>query len=164
LRRPTSRVADIDRVDALKGQQKPYSDFKDWVKEIFRLYDPVGAGLDPNCEEYQNLIALKELRNSVSHYNPTFIEHAEWPARLEHALHRSKLQVMNAGWVTNFCQVEIADWAHATIRAAVELFSRITRAENPFTTTDAGGMLNWEYVRSKPASQPTSSFDSAQKA
>ncbi|MEO8158006.1 MAG: hypothetical protein ABI648_09435 [Betaproteobacteria bacterium] len=150
-----TKDADLERIDALKMQQKPYNDFKDWVKEIFRLYDPKNAGLDPNCEKYQNLIALRELRNSVIHYNPTFIEHAVWPARLEQALHRSKVQVMNAGWVTNFLRVEVADWAHATIRAAVELFSRITGAENPFTTTDADGMLNWEYVRSNPASQPT---------
>lgn len=150
-----TKAADLERIDALKMQQKPYSDFKDWIKEIFRLYDPKGAGLDPNCEEYKNLIALKALRNSVIHYNPTFIEYAVWPARLEQALLHSKVEVMNAGWVTNFLRAEVADWAHATIRAAVVLFSQITGAENPFTSTDAGGMLNWEYVRSNPASQPT---------
>jgi len=146
-----SKAVDLERIDALKMQEKPFGDFKDWVKEIYRLYDPKGIGLDPNCEQYQNLIALKELRNSVIHYNAAFIEHAVWPARLEQALHRSKIQVMNAGWVTNFLRVEVADWAHATVRAAVELFSQITGAENPFTITDAEGMLNCEYVRSNPA-------------
>lgn len=145
----------LERINTLKGQQRPYAEFKEWVKEVFRLYDPKGVGLDPTCDEYQNLLALKELRNSIVHYNPEFIEYATWPARLEQALHRSKLEVINAGWVTNFRKVEIADWAHDTIRAVVELFCRISGAENPFTTTAADGMLNWEYVRSNTVLQPT---------
>lgn len=146
---------DLKQIDALKAQEKPFGDFKDWVKEIYRLYDPKGVGLNPNCDQYQNLIALKDLRNAVIHYNATFIEQIVWPARLEQALNRSKIQVVNAGWVTNFLRVEVADWAHTSVKAAVELFSQITGAENPFATTDADGMMNWEYVRSNPASQST---------
>lgn len=137
----------LEHISDLKTQQRPYNDFKKWVKEIYRLYDSQGVGLDPNCDEYQNLLALKELRNSVVHYNPTFIQYASWPARLEQALHCTKLEVMNAGWATNFQQIEVTDWAHATVKGAIELFCIISGAENPFTTTDAEGMLNWEYVR-----------------
>lgn len=139
------KVSLLKQISTLKSQQPPC--FKEWVKEIYRLYDPKGVGFDPNCDEYQNLIALKELRNSVVHYNPTFIQYASWPARLEQALHRTKLEVLNAGWATNFRQVEVADWAHAIVKGAVELFCNISGAENPFTTTDADGTLNWEYAR-----------------
>lgn len=144
----------IERIAVLKSQQRPYENFKAWVKEIYRLYDPKGVGVDPNCDEYQNLLALKELRNSLVHYNPTFIEYASWPARLEQALRLTKLEVMNAGWVTNFLRVEVADWAHATVKGAVELFCSISGTENPFTTSSADGMLNWEYVRTDSALQP----------
>ena len=140
-------TSNIERINALKTQQHPYGDFKAWVKEVYRLYDSKGVGFDPNGDEYQNLIALKELRNSIVHYNPTFIQYAFWPARLEQALHRTKLEVLNAGWATNFRQVEVADWAHATVKGAVELFCNISGGENPFTTTDADGILNWEHVR-----------------
>jgi hypothetical protein len=145
----------IEHINALKAQQRSYQGFKEWVKAVFRLYDPKGIGVDTACEEYQNLLALKELRNSIVHYNPEFIEYSVWPARLEQALHHSKLEVMNAGWVTNFRQLAVADWAHDTVRAAVELFCGMTGAENPFTTTSADGTFNWEYVRPNPTLQPT---------
>jgi hypothetical protein len=157
------KLSRIESINTLKAQQRPYREFKEWVKEVYRLYDTKGVGLDPECDEYHNLLALKELRNSIIHYNPEFIEYAMWPARLEQALHRSKLDVMNAGWVTNFRRVEVADWAHDTIRAAVELFCRMSGAENPFTTTSANGMLNWEYVRSNLASQPTPKAGAAER-
>jgi len=131
-------------IDALKAQRAAYRDFKDWIKEIYRLFDPKGVGIDTNSPEFQNLLALKELRNSAIHYNPAFIEHIYWPARLEHALQRTKLEVLNAGWVTNFARTEIVDWARETVKGAIESFCRLSGAENPFTTTAHNGALRWE--------------------
>jgi hypothetical protein len=133
-------VAFVATIDALKTQ---HQDFKDWIKEIYRLFDRKGVGIDPNSPEFQNLLALKELRNSAIHYNPAFIEHIFFPARLEHALQRTKLEVLNAGWVTNFARAEVVDWARETVKGAIESFCRLSGAENPFTTT-AHGALRWE--------------------
>lgn len=141
--RTAGRESIIADIKSLKAQQ----DFKVWVKGIYRLYDPAGSGFDPNSEEYQNLIALKELRNSLVHYNASFIEYTQWPNRVQQALQLSNITVMNAHWVSNFLRVEVADWAYDTIRAAVELFCCISSAENPFTTQASGGTLNWNYVR-----------------
>jgi|GEM_PF-1836978 len=137
-------VAVLATIDALKAQRAAYQDFKDWIKEIYRLFDPKGVGIDTNSPEFQNLLALKELRNSAIHYNPAFIEHIFWPARLEHALQRTKLEVLNAGWVTNFTRTEIVDWARETVKAAIESFCTLSGAENPFTTTAHNGALRWE--------------------
>jgi hypothetical protein len=132
-------------LDTLKAQRQPYQEFKEWVKEIYRQYDRAKVGIDPNSAEYQNLLALKELRNSVVHYNPSFIEYISWPARLEQALHRTKVEVLNAGWVANFSRVEVADWAHDSTKAAVQLFCRLSGAEDPFTATLAqNGVPPWE--------------------
>jgi len=144
------KATHIERINALKAQQKPYRSFKEWVKGVYRLFDSKDVGLDTTCDEYQNLLALKELRNSIVHYNPAFIEYALWPANLERALQCSKIEVRNADWVSSFMRVEIADWAHETIRAAIELFCGISGVENPFTTTQADGMLNWESTKTGP--------------
>lgn len=143
----SSDAQDTSNIEHISKLKSPDNDFKAWVKAVYRLYDPKGVGFDTNGDEYQNLVALKELRNSIVHYNPTFIQHALWPVKLEQALHRTKLEVLNAGWATNFQQVEVADWVHATVKGAVELFCNISGGENPFTTTEADGILNWEYVR-----------------
>jgi hypothetical protein len=144
--RSDSQAAEwLNSIGAMKRQSDQFREFKDWVKGVFELFDRQGVGVNPDSTEFQNLLALKELRNSVVHYNPSFIEHAVWPIRLEQALHRSKLEVLNAGWVTNFSQVSIADWAHETVKAIVELFCELSSLENPFTTTDADGLLNWEH-------------------
>jgi hypothetical protein len=136
---------ELAKLDALKNQTVPFQDFKSWVREIYRLYDRAGLGLDVNSDEYQNLLALKELRNSVVHYNPMFIELASWPARLEQALHRTKIEVVNAGWVANFSNLTVADWAHDTIRGAVQKFCEVSGAQNPFMVIlERDGMPPWE--------------------
>lgn len=131
-------------IDELKAQRGSYRDFKNWIKEIFRIFDRMGVGIDPNSAAFQNLLALKELRNSAIHYNPVFIEHIHWPDRLQRALQRTKLDVLNAGWVMNFSRPEVADWARETVKAAIELFCRVSGWENPFTTTACDGHLRWE--------------------
>ena len=145
---------DIERINKLIDNS--HVNFKDWVKDLFCLYDSMNVGINTTCDEYHNLIALKELRNSIVHYTPSFIDAAIWPARLEQALHKNKLEVMNSGWVTYFSRVEVANWAHDSVRGAIELFCSISGAENPFTTTEADGILNWEWVGPILASQPTS--------
>ncbi len=137
-------VALLATIDALKAQRAPYQDFKEWIKEIYRLFDRKEADIDTNSPEFQNLLALKELRNSAIHYNPTFIEYIFWPARLEHALQRTKLEVLNAGWVTNFATPEVVDWARETVKGAIESFCSLSGAENPFTTTAGDGVFKWE--------------------
>ena len=137
-------AAVLATIDDLKAQRTPYQDFKDWTKEIYRLFDPKSVGIDTDSPEFQNLLALKELRNSAIHYNPAFIEHVFWPARLQNALQRSKLEVLNASWVTNFSRIEVVDWARETVKGAIESFCRLSGAENPFTTTAHDGKLRWE--------------------
>lgn len=135
----------IEEFDDLKAQKPPFKEFKEWVKEVYKRFDRVGVGIDSNSDEYQNLLALKELRNSVIHYNPSFIENIYWPSRLEQALHCTKVQVLNAGWVTNFSRVEVADWAHDTVKRAVQLFCSKSGTEDPFTISlESDGMPPWE--------------------
>lgn len=135
----------LEKLDSLKNQSAPYNCFKTWIKEIYRIYDQRDEGIDTNSPEYQNILALKELRNSVVHYNPMFIEVASWPARLEQVLHRTKIDVLNAGWVTNFSNLTVANWAHDSTKAAVQLFSRISDAQDPFTVVlERDGMYPWE--------------------
>lgn len=142
---PTSHDEELTHLDALKNQSSPYQEFKVWVKEVYRLYDRTGRGIDTSGPEYQDLLALKELRNSVVHYNPLFIEVAFWPARLEQALHRTKIDVLNAGWVTNFSNNAVADWARETIKANVQLFCRLSGARDPFLVVlERDGMIPWE--------------------
>jgi hypothetical protein len=129
-------------LEQLKMQEKPYRDFGNWVKEIYRIYSRSGSEFDTNSAEYQNLLALRELRNSVAHYNPAFVSHMLWPARLEQALHRSKLEVVNSGWTTNFGRIEIATWGHDTVKAAVLEFCRVSGAANPFEGYPP--IANWE--------------------
>lgn len=143
-RKPEAAL-EIDLLDALKDQSGRYREFKAWVKEVYRLYDRAGVGIDVNGVEYQNLLAVKELRNTVVHYNPHFIEVASWPARLEQALAQTKVKVLNAGWVTNFSRAEISDWAHDSVKASVQLFSHLSGAEDPFTVVlETNGMPPWE--------------------
>ena len=129
----------------LKSQTPPYNEFKAWVKEIYKIFDQKEVGIDTNADVYHNLLALKELRNTVVHYNPAFIEHISWPARLEQALHLTKLEVINSGWVAQFSRPEVADWAYKSTKDAVEHFAQLSGAENPFTVTlERNGLPPWE--------------------
>jgi hypothetical protein len=139
------RDATLQHLDTLKAQGRQFGEFKDWVKEIYKIFDTAGKGLDTTSDEYHNLLALKELRNSIIHYNPSFVEHIDWPMRLEQALHKAKVEIMNAGWVTNFSQVAVGVWAHDSVKAAVQLFSRLSNAEDPFAVSlERDGIPPWE--------------------
>lgn len=129
-------------LEQLKMQERPYGDFGNWVREIYRIYNRSGHAFDTNSAEFHNLYALRELRNSVAHYNPAFVSHMLWPARLEQAVHRSKLEVVNSDWTTNFGRIEIATWAHDTIKSAVLAFCEISGAANPFGRRPP--IANWE--------------------
>lgn len=136
---------ELVKLDALKNQSGDYKVFKTWVKEVYRAYDQTGCGIDVNGAEYHDLLALKELRNSVVHYNPLFIEVASWPARLEQVLRRTKIEALNAGWVMNFSNSTVADWAHDSTKACVQLFCRISGAQDPFQVVlERDGMPPWE--------------------
>lgn len=102
------------------------------MKAVFLYFDRTGQGIDATSPLYRNLLALKELRNAVVHYNPAFIEHVDWPSSLQQALQCSKIDVHNGGWVATFSQVEVADWAHRTVKDAVQLFAMISGYRDPF--------------------------------
>lgn len=124
----------------LKSQQPPYNEFKSWLKKIFSIFN---TDLDTGGELFQNVIALKELRNSAAHYNPYFINHTHWPKRLEQVLNKSKVEVINSGWVSNLSNTIIADWAYETIKEAINEFCKISGWENPFQACYPAG---WESV------------------
>ena len=131
----------IERLDALRDRADPWRDFKPWVREVFRTYDRNGNGFDTSSSEYQNMIALRALRNTILHYNPTFIEHTAWPLPLQEAVRRSKLEVFNGNWVTNLSSPRIAEWAHDVVRGSLQLFANISGAEDVFT---CGEPIQWE--------------------
>lgn len=141
--RAQDKEEQLANIDCLRDGRSPYQDFKDWIKEIFRLCDRSAAGIDTNSSAYQDIIALKDLRNAVAHYNPMFIEHIKWPARLEQILQRAKPEVLNAGWVTNLSSVEVADWAFETIKTVIVLFCEKSGAQCPFTSEYEGGLFRW---------------------
>ncbi len=114
-------------------------DFKKWIKAVY--FFGKCAAMDTSSSVYSNLIALRDLRNAVVHYNPSFIEHTSWPLRLQHALRCSKVDVMNGNWVTTFTQVEVADWAQRTVKEAVEAFADVFGRKSPFDVEDG---LPWE--------------------
>lgn len=139
-----SKAADssLRLLEQLKMQERPYGDFGNWVKEVYKTYNRSDSEFNPNSAAHQNLLALREFRNSVAHYNPAFVSHMLWPARLEQALNRSKLEVVNSGWTANFGRIEIATWGHDTVKSAVLEFCRISGAANPFEGHPP--IWNWE--------------------
>ena len=133
-----------EEVDKIKAGSGDYKTFGNRVKEIFKLYDKNNKGIDTNGFEYQNLIALVELRNSVVHYNPLFIEHVKWPSKLEKVLQRSKIDVMNSGWVSNLSTCAIAKWAYETSKSLIILFCNLSGGINPFNCSDEYETFRWE--------------------
>jgi len=107
------------------------------------MYDRTNGGIETKSVVYQNIIALKELRNAVAHYNPVFLAQTQWPANLIRVLHGAMPEIKNAGWVTNLSCVEVADWAHDTIKDAIVLFCEKSGALCPFTSEYGEGMFRW---------------------
>jgi len=132
---------DHEELKRLKAQNPPYNDFGKWLKAIFENFNRQGSEIDYGGELFQNVIALKELRNSVAHYNPYFIEYTDWPKRLEQVLNKTKIEVINSGWVGNLNRPVVADWAYETIRNVIEEFCNVSGWENPFTADYPHG---WE--------------------
>ena len=130
-----------DKLIQLKAQNHPYGDFKSWIEEIFLIFDVKRVEVDFGGELFQNLTALKELRNSAAHYNPDFIKHIHWPKRLRQVLNKSKIEVVNGGWVDNFSRPVVADWAYETIKSVIVTFCDISGWEDPFTRSYPFG---WE--------------------
>lgn len=132
---------DDERVINLKAQNAPYNDFKSWLNEIFKIFNKSGMEIDYGGELFQNVYALKELRNSAAHYNPYFINHIDWPKRLQQVLNKSKIEVINSGWVCNLTTPVVSDWAYETIKGVIVTFSEVSGWENPFTQGFPNG---WE--------------------
>jgi hypothetical protein len=130
---------------ALKKQSDQYADFKTWIREVFITFNRTGVEIDYGGEFFQNVIALKELRNSVAHYNPDFVSHAEWPKRLQQVFSKSKIDVLNSGWTTNFSRPEVADWAYDITKGTISEFCNTSGCQNPF---QAEYPFGWE--SSKP--------------
>jgi hypothetical protein len=116
----------------LKNQEKPYKDFKCWIKEIYKAFDKSNKGIDINSALYHDLIALRELRNVLVHYNPQFIEHSKWPYRIQEALNRANISIVNSNWPVTLSQPKVADWAHQTIKEAILLLVEQSGLLNPF--------------------------------
>ncbi len=129
------------KLDALRDRTSLYRDFKPWLQEVYRFFDRGGEGFDLNSEEYRNVIALQELRNTILHYNPAFIEHVHWPVNLQEAVRRSKIEILNAGWVTNLSSPPVAKWAHDSVRTALELFAGLSGVEDVFSCAEP---FKWE--------------------
>jgi len=131
-----------EKINNIKEGFGEYRTFRSRVKAIFEIYNK--EGIDTNGETYQNFIALVELRNSAAHYNPIFVEHVEWPHRLEKALQQSKIEVMNTGWVSNFSNPAVAIWAYETTKSMVQLFCSVSGAINPFNCSEEHESYKWE--------------------
>lgn len=132
------------KISSIKDGDGVYKTFRNRLKEIFKLYDKSNNGIDTNGVDYQNIIALVSLRNSVTHYNPMFIEHVEWPHKLEQVLQRSRIDVINSGWVTNFSSPPIAMWAYETTKSIVQLFCSLSGGIDPFNCDKEYESFRWE--------------------
>lgn len=125
-------------LELLKNTNADFSDFKTWLREIFERYNRAQLDIDFGGELFQNVIALKELRNSAAHYNPRFISHIEWPKRLHQVLNKSRIDVLNSGWETNLSTPIIADWAYGVTKDTIETFCRASGNQNPFKMATHG--------------------------
>ena len=125
-----------------------YSDnkmsFNEKIKAIFIAYDKKQKGIDTNGYIYQDLIALINLRNNIVHYNPDWENIYHYPKDLEHILNRTKIKLENAGWTTNFSNIQIGHWAKMTVKNILVEFSNITGAHNPFTDDESFKSTRWE--------------------
>lgn len=133
-----------EKINDIKAGLGTYKTFSARLKEIFKLYDKKSKGIDTNGLHYQNFVALVELRNSAAHYNPLFIDHVEWPTKLEKVLQRSKIDVMNSGWVSNLSNPEVAKWAYETTKSIIILFCESSGCINPFNCSDKHESFRWE--------------------
>jgi hypothetical protein len=133
------RINDEETLIYLEGLKLGYDSntklsFLQKIKEIFKLYDKDNKGIDPNGNIYQDLNALINLRNQIVHYNPNFEWIHKYPQELEILQNRIKIKLENAGWTTNYSNIEIGYWAKQTVKNTFIEFSKISGGDNPFTT------------------------------
>jgi hypothetical protein len=132
----------LPTIDALRKMDNPFESFKKKVKGFYKVYDKDQKGIDTNSETYQAIIALNDLRNSLIHFCPEMIEHTQWPNRIQQAFSKSKPKSeQNTTWTAIFSCIKVGNWAHDTIREAIEMFVEISGARNPF---DQEGLLYWD--------------------
>lgn len=115
-----------ETISSLLYQNAPFNNFKNWVKETFRILDSSQNGIDTNSSVYQNLIALHNLRNMIVHYTPQNIDHNKWPIKLQDIIRRIEINPFNSGWESNLSTTFVADWAYGTTRDAITYFYQIT--------------------------------------
>jgi hypothetical protein len=118
--------------------------FHEKIRNVFLIYDKTQKGIDTDGDIYRDLVALGSLRNKIVHYNPEWENMYEYPKDLEHILSRTQLELENAGWITNFSNLIVGQWAKTTVKNTLIEFSRITGAFNPFTEEDSFKALKWE--------------------
>lgn len=134
------------RIEALKvGYESDIRlNFSEKIKQIFKAYDKQQKGIDTNGNTFQDLIALIALRNKIAHYNPNWNSFQKYPKDLELFHNRCKIKLERAGWTTNYSNIEVGLWAKQTVKKTIEEFSRISGAENPFSTEDSNKYTCWD--------------------
>ena len=131
-----------DILEALRQGKNMY--FHEKIKQVFIIYDKEQKGIDTDGCIYRDLVALGSLRNKIVHYNPDWENIYQYPKDLEHILIRTQLSLENAGWITNFSNIKIGQWAKMTVKNTIIEFSKITGAHNPFTDDESFKSIRWE--------------------
>ena len=132
----------LPKIQTLRKMNKPYETFKKKIKGVYEAYDKNQKGIDTDSEAYQNIIALHELRNSIIHFCPEMVEHTKWPRKVEQAFFKSKPKSqLRTHWTAIFSCTNVSDWAHDTIKDAVQKFVDISGTMDPF---DKNLPLYWD--------------------
>lgn len=118
--------------------------FHEKIRRVFEIYDKDKKGIETDGILYRDLVALGNLRNKIIHYNPDWDNIYRYPKNLEHILNRTHLNLENAGWITNFSNIKVGEWAKATVKNTLTEFSKISGAHNPFTDEESFKSTRWE--------------------
>jgi hypothetical protein len=140
-------VSDIKILESIESIRNCTEEFRKPNKrftEIYRMFDSKKEGIDTNGSIYIDLLALTALRNSLVHYSPRIIDHVIWPQSLEQVLHRTKLQIINSDWVSNFMRISVADWSYSVSKNAIQEFCRISGRIDPFNSAQYPYPFCWE--------------------
>jgi len=118
--------------------------FHEKIRRVFLIYDPKHEGIDTNGHKYLEIVALGNLRNRIVHYNPDWENMYKYPKELQHILKRTKIDLLRTGWITNFSNIIVGQWAKNTVKSTLTEFSLITGAHNPFTIDPNFKSTRWE--------------------
>jgi hypothetical protein len=135
------------KFEALASARRPYNEFKPWVREAYRAFDKSGVGIDTDSTIYQNLVALKELRNATIHYNANMIRRDHWPLAVQEAFRRAAPPQFRSSWVGGLSRPEVSSWARDTARIALEEFWSLAKPTHPFRHDET----ETAFWRKKPA-------------